>query len=518
MNTTHEGVKDLLSRYQAKITDFFTYHFITKRLNTPFGYACLLLAGTLVALAGAKFGIVATLFLLGVIVAIPILLACLLHPSSALFFSIIFSFFIIYFYRYLMVYYRHLAEIPLGSVVDIMLILGLFAVFLDQSYRGGKGLSFIKNPITYVYCIYMLFLFIEFFNPNMNVAIGYISFVRRMVTLLACYIIVLYVFKDKAFLKGFIKVWLGLALLAALYGCSQQWFGYLPMEADWIAQQVALEGKNPYFHDGVLRHFSFFSDPTVFGMFMATSGLFCLILLTGPFKISTKLQIAGISVFLFLGLAYSGTRTAYVMIPAGVVLFGLMTITKRSTLIFATLAAIVFGFVLYGPIENQPINRIRTAFKGSEDASLNLRNIKRKMVQPLLFEYPLGGGVETSGIIGSKYDPDHFLAQHVIDSGYMKIAIETGIIGLLITMACYLTVMYVGISKYYKSRNIEYRIYISGMVVVVYSLIIYTYVQKSINQFPAGLILYGIFAILAKIDSVEQNEAEKHNVPLPLSK
>ena len=129
-------------------------------------------------------------------------------------------------------------------------------------------------------------------------------------------------------------------------------------------------------------------------------------------------------------------------------------------------------------------------------------------MQPLVFKYPLGGGVESSGVIGSKYDPSHYLAKYVIDSGYMKIAIETGIIGVLLVMGCYFTVIYVGISQYYRSRNAEFRVYIAGMVVIMYSLIIYTYVQKSINQFPMGLILYGIFAILAKINVIEQNEAQ----------
>ena len=497
--------KVALNEYQTRLIAFLEYHVLTKKLNTPFGYASLLLMAALVALVGAKFGVVAALFLLGAGLAILMLLVCLLHPASTLFLSIIFSFFIIYFYRALVVYYPHLAEIPLGGAVDIMLVVGLIAVILDQSYRGHRSLAFIKNPITYVYVLYLLFLVIELFNPNMNVVLGYLSFTRRIITLLACYLLVLYVFNGKKFLKSFVSLWLALALLGALYGCSQQWFGYMPMEEDWIAQMVAKEGRNPYFHDGVTRHFSFFSDPTVFGMFMAISGLFCLVMLTGPFRTATKLKIAGVGIFVFLALAYSGTRTAYAMVPAGLVLFGLMTITKRSTLILATVAALAFGFILFGPIySNQTINRIRTAFKGSEDASLNLRNMKRHIVQPLMFDHPLGGGVESSGVIGSRYDPSHYLAKYVIDSGYVKIAIETGIIGLLITMACYFVVMYVGITQYYKSNSAEFRTYIAGMVVVVYSLIIFTYAQKSINQFPAGLILYSIFAILAKIDTIEQ--------------
>ncbi len=260
LTTILHRAKGTLNEVQLGIEGFLEYHFLTKRLNTPFGYALLLLMAVFVVLVGVKLGIVVALFLLGAFLAVTVLLICLLHPASALYLSIIFSFFIIYLYRALVTYYPHLAEIPLGAAVDIMLMVGLVAVLFDQSYRGTRSLAFIRNPITYVYVIYLLFLAIELFNPNMNVLLGYLSFTRRIITLLACYVIVLYVFDSKAFLKSFIKVWLGLALLAALYGCSQQWFGYMPMEERWINIVTVIEGKNPNFHDGVLRHFSFFSD------------------------------------------------------------------------------------------------------------------------------------------------------------------------------------------------------------------------------------------------------------------
>ena len=150
--------KAALSQYQAKFLAFLEYHFIVRRLNTPFGYGFLLLCASLVVVIGVTLGVVASLFFLGVLLTVPILLICLLNPTSALFFSIIFSFFILYIYRYLIVYHHHLAELPIGSVVDLLLMVGLAAVFLDQTYRRRRSLSFIKNPITYVYVIYLLFL------------------------------------------------------------------------------------------------------------------------------------------------------------------------------------------------------------------------------------------------------------------------------------------------------------------------------------------------------------------------
>ena len=488
----------------TKLVNFFEYQFLIRKLNTWFGFVLLFLCSALVMMAIIKMGAgIAPVFIIS-LVGTAIILACLLDPVIALFVSIIFSFFVAYLTKFFWLYYW--IDMPLGSGVNLLLLIGLVAVFINQSKNKEKDFSFLYNPLTVVFLIYIAFLLIELLNPNMQVITGWFNFFRQIIMLFCCYVIVLYSFKNIKFLEKFIGLWLGLALIGALYGCYQQWVGYSPLDAKLIARLTMLVGKNPFIHGGIMRQFSFFPDPTTFGMFMATSGIFGLILLTGPFRLRNKFIILFITVLTFLGMAYSGTRTAYAMVPAGIVIFILMTITHRSTLIITSMLIVLFGGILFGPIYgNATINRIRTAFEFSDDESMNLRDMRRSLVQPIIFEQPwVGGGVEASGVLGRKYDPNHYLAEFTIDSGFVKIAMETGVVGLFIIMFLYFMGMYLGVRNYYRCKNPELRVYIVGMVAVIYSLMIATLVQKSINQIPGGLILYGIFAILAKIHKVDQ--------------
>jgi len=52
----------------------------------------------------------------------------------------------------------------------------------------------------------------------------------------------------------------------------------------------------------------------------------------------------------------------------------------------------------------------RSTFKVKEDPSMNVRDNTRARVQPYARSHPFGGGLNTSGALGLKYDPGHPLA------------------------------------------------------------------------------------------------------------
>ncbi|MEN7551579.1 O-antigen ligase family protein [Rapidithrix thailandica] len=476
---------------------------VYKQFDTPAGYFILTVVAIIVGLLTAKLGVLAGggLFVLSLSVAVGLL--CLLNLKVAFYLSLFFAFFSNYFIRYFATMYN--IDLPLGSVVDLLLILILLGIFIDQHRNNDKSWEFVKNPITYVMLVYLLFVGVQFFNPYLQAKIGYIYFIKRTAALYISYLVALYLFKEKKNIRSFLKFWFVMAFLGALYGCTQEWFGFMPMEQRWVDFITALEGgRNPLIHNGIYRKVSFFSDPTSFGMLMANSLVMSLVLMTGPFRKKTKLGLGLLSLFFVLGMAYSGTRTAYAMVPSGLVLFTLMTINNKKTLLFTAMGVMGFIILMFGPFDNPLVKRVRTAFIGSEDASLNLRDMKRALAQPLVYEHPLGGGIDSSGILGRKYDPGHYLAPYVIDSGYMKTALETGWIGLIVILIFYFVPMRVGIKHFYRVEDPELRTYLAGILAVIYALIIATYVQKSINQLPGGLILFILFAVLIKIPQLEK--------------
>jgi len=65
---------------------------------------------------------------------------------------------------------------------------------------------------------------------------------------------------------------------------------------------------------------------------------------------------------------------------------------------------------------------------------MNVRDNTRARVQPYARSHPFGGGLNTSGALGLKYDPGHPLAGNWdTDSGYLKTALERGLGGLAVT-------------------------------------------------------------------------------------
>ena len=471
-----------------RVSYWFDNQIFAEKLNNPLGYGLLVAISVAITFVITKlsltYGSVFLLLLLGGAGAI----VCLLNATFGLFLTIFLSFFIFQIKRYFG------EELPIGAVVEVLLFITFIGIFTKKAKQNTLGWRYANNPITYIYMIYVAYVFIQAFNPEMDSVRGWLFIVRKLAGFMMAYFVVLYVF-DLKFLKNFIKFWLALSLLAALYGCYQEWFGFLPFESDWVTQDETRFGL--YFINGHFRKFSFLSDPAAFGILMATTGLLSITLAMGAFQPWKRVALVVASLVMFLAMAYSGTRTAYAMIPAGLVIFVLMTITHRSTLIFTTLAVVVAAVLLFGPIYgNGTINRIRSTFQLSEDASLNVRDVNRARIQPYLYEHPIGGGLSTSGLAGMKYNPNHLLAGFPPDSGYLRIALETGWIGLAITCILYFVILYIGVKGYYRERDPRIRIYYVSTVTMIYALVIAQYAQVAISQLPGALLFYPSLAII----------------------
>ena len=487
---------DKESSASQKISYWLSTKVFAEKLNNPLGYVILLGASVVITFViikiGFTYGSVFPILLLGGAAA----LVCLFNARFGFFLTMFLSFFIFYIKRYFG------EDLPVGALIEILLFITFVGIFVNKARRDSVGWRYINNPITYVYLIYIAYVFIQAFNPEMYSLQGWLFIVRKLAGFLMAYFIVIYVF-DLRFLRSFLKFWLFLALLAGAYGCYQEWFGFFPFEENWVRQDELRFGL--YYIDGHFRKFSFLSDPAAFGILMAISGLLALVIATGDLQGWKRVVLVLASVVMFMAMAYSGTRTAYAMIPAGLVIFGLMTITHKNTLILATFSVIVFAVIMFGPIYgNSTINRIRSTFQFSEDASLNVRDVNRARIQPYLYDHPIGGGLATSGVLGLKYNPSHVLAGFPPDSGYLRTALETGWIGLLITCVLYFIILYVGVRGYYRGRDPSLKIYYVAIITVVYALIIAQYAQVAIGQVPGALIFYPSLAIIACLYQYDQ--------------
>lgn len=390
---------------------------------------------------------------------------------------------------------------PVGVAMDLFLVLMLAGAIFDKSSREKSNINYYKDPLLLVLYVYTAYLLIQFFNPNMLSIQGWFIFIRVYIRNFIFLFLTIKVLSNWAEIYKFFKFWLALSTAAALYGCLQQAVGLLPFERAYIAlnpdkfKTVMIQGR--------ARIFSFMADPAAFGVLMACGAIICTVLLTASKKVVTfpkKVLLLFIITVHLLALGFSGTRTAYVMLPVGLLLFFLVNLHNRNTLI----AAIIFTFgmlaLLFGPFYSSPtIIRFRTAFMGSQDESLSLRDVNRHSIQPYIYTHPIGGGVMTVGNDGVTYNPGHRLAGLQPDSGYLRSVLELGWIGLILVCVYTFMGIYYAIKNYFSEENELNKLLLIGIAAVMYAILVAQYAQEAAGLVESSIFLNAILGITIKL-------------------
>lgn len=457
---------------------------------------CLLAAGGayLVAAEGSKAGLALAAVSLGLIW----LIGCLRDIRVGFYGMIAFGFLTAFIDRAVN------ADLPLDMLLFLLPPL-LFAVILIKSLHQERKKWMMWHPLVGMFLLLMAYTVIQVFNPSMFSFAGWLSYFRGFMSFFLTMTVLMYILKDLGDVRMFFKLILGMIFITALYGCYQQWVGFASFESRWIYSRP---GAYALFSlpGGQMRRFSFLSDPANFGTLMATGGLGTLLLTFGPFGKRKKIILGVMTLFILLGMSYSGTRTSNIMLGAGLALYILMTIYKKSTRIMAGCALMVFLFILYAPIYgNVTLNRMRSAFRPTKDASYDVRNIHRHRMQPYMYSHPFGGGVNTTMGAGVKYNPDHVLAGFPPDSTYFKIALEQGWTGLALQCAFLFTILFYAIHYFYKCRDKEIVTYYAAITVMLFSMILGGFTQFTFNSPPQNFIFYSMIALIIKLHTFDSS-------------
>jgi O-antigen ligase/polysaccharide polymerase Wzy-like membrane protein len=450
----------------------------------------------LIAKTGFKTGI----FFVAGIIGLSLSIIALFFPAFGFYYVIILTFFLFDIKRMIDV------DIPLGTLIDILILITFIGIVIRKLAKKEAFWKNCDHILVYAYLISFLYSVIEIFNPNAGSGELVLIIFRRYLTLQIFLYCSIQLFPDIASINRFFMIFFGLATLAAMYGCYQEWFGYPKYELDYIFSSQLLVGLYSL-DNGNFRKFSFLSDPTSFGILMAAMALISIVMLRSTKGNVKKIAVITGLTFFLLSMGYSGTRTAYAIFVAGIVLFILMTLTNRNTLIFAALSFIAFVVIIFGPIYgNATINRIRTTFEFSEDASYQVRDINRHSIQPYLQSHPIGGGIGSTGVLNMEQNSDHPLAGFPTDSGFLRAALELGWIGLIIHCALYFMVLQQGVRTYYGSKNRYIKTVVLACTVAIFCYVVAHYAQIAIGPLPGSFLFYSMIAIIIRLKQIEHSE------------
>ncbi|HXH18395.1 MAG TPA: O-antigen ligase family protein [Chitinophagales bacterium] len=478
-----EGLKELLHRL-----------FIREKLNNTFGYIFLLTCALLFSVALGTQEKESALALVALIIGVPVLFAVLFNLQFGIVLTLTAAFFVLWFKKFLP------EALPLGVTIDILIGVMLFGMFIRQI--SIRDWSFIKNPVSVIVLIWIAYNVLMVANPAAQSRAAWSVSVRAMAGVTLLYYIAVFAIDNLRTIETIVKICIGLSLLAALYGLFQEFAGLPSFEMNWLKSDPRL--FKLVYQWGKIRIFSFLSDPSTFGILMGYMGIFCIVLAAGPFAAIKRVALFSCGAIMLFAMAFTGTRTAFVLLPAGLVFFAILTLQRHiiAGLVFFLMAG---GLFVMMPTSNTTIYRIQSAFKPQKDASMNTRLTNQEKIQPFIRSHPIGGGLGSTGSVGRRFTPDTMLAKFPPDSGFVRVAVELGWVGLLLYCSMLFVILRTGIRNYVRVYSPKLRAYYVAFLVMVFAMILSNYPQESLVQLPTSVIFYISLAALVKMKDFDKS-------------
>ncbi|RYD59188.1 MAG: O-antigen ligase domain-containing protein [Sphingobacteriales bacterium] len=465
-----------------------------KGINPVILASILILFSALFAVAISNFGVKSFYVILVGIFVLPVAYTIVAYPKAGIYILLTLA--------YLIMFTSKLGvDYPVGTVMDAIEGLMLLGVIIRQ--RRERNWGYFNNAISVMILIWIGYNLVEALNPVAASRLAWVYTVRTVAVVAITYFIFLYYIRDVKFIRNIMKLWIALSFIGAAYAFKQEYFGFAGFELAWLDSSPKY--KALYFIAGSWRKFSIFTDPMTFSYNMVVSSILCFALMVGPYSTKQKVLLAFLGVFFFVAMLFSGTRSAYVLLPAAAMLFMVLKYNKKVFMAVCVLAMAMVVLIKM-PTGNHTLYRFQTAFKPSDDASFNLRAINQKKIQPYIQSHPMGGGLGATGVWGERFSPNSFLAKFPPDSGYVRVAVEMGWVGLLIFCTYFFFILKTGITNYFRIKDPELKTYCLAMVLIVFALNIGNYPQEGLVQYPINVYFNLVLALIVVTWKLDQQK------------
>lgn len=476
--------------------------FLKEKLFNRVGIAFLILLAALIVVGTAKFGVVFGAVFIALIVGVPSLYAIVAYPKFGILVLLILA--------YLLFYMGRLGiPGPLGVVIDV--IQGLLILGTLISLRRNDDWEMLKGPVSTMILVWIGYNILQVGNPSAVSRLAWIYTVRSVAIVMLSYFVFVYNIRSLKDVKLIFKIWLVLSLYAALYAAKQEYIGFSDAEETYLHSDPEIAGL--LFIAGHWRKFSIFSDPVSFAYNISMSAIFCISLISGKLPVWKKFILGGLATAYLISMLYSGTRGANVLVPAAMLLFAILKFNKK-VLIFSCFAAVFLVFLINVPTGDPNLLRFQTAFRPNDDESYKLRKFNQKRIQPYILTHPIGFGLGATGGWGKRFGDGSIVSQFQPDSGYIRVAVELGPVGLILFCTLMFTIMKTGINNYYLIKDPEIKTYCLAIVLIIFAYNIANFPQEALVQFPSNVYFsldMALLTVLFRLDKEKQEQTGQLN-------
>jgi hypothetical protein len=455
------------------------------------GSMVLMFVGLLVAYLTSEIHIAMGMGLAGLLIAVFLLLICVIKYEIGYYILFISSTFLTMPERIFGLIF------PTGLITELLTYLVLIGL-LSSKYRKHERVEIAwKDPLTILLLIGMVYYLIQVANPVRHSFLGWSMYFRKQISFLVFFYITWDIVRTFRKIHYLIVAWVWLSVIIALYSFKQHFWGFSDFEIRWLYANP--DRPALYFQGGYMRKFSFLSDPSIFALTMASSGLMILVFGIRHKNPITSFWLVTAGVIVLGSTFFSGTRTANLIIAAGIFSYIVFTLNEFKSLAVAVVFGAITVVILYGPFNNVLVQRVRSTTEGKKDPSQMVREATRHTVQPYIYAHPIGGGINTCGIEGKLYNPGHYLSRLSPDSGYMKIMMEQGWVGLLLHVLTLFTAVKAGLDGFFTCKKDAIRTIYIALTVFLMGMCIGQISQIAIWGYPYILLIFCIFAIFQKL-------------------
>lgn len=394
--------------------------------------------------------------------------------------------------------------VPIGIIMDGMLLIGVAGVILRA--LKNRDWSYFNVPGKIIILCWLGYHLLQVGNPFAASRVAWFYVMRPAVAYPFLYFIAYNMLKSKKDLK---LVWGSIVTgitVTIIWGLIQNVNGYFDFEMRYLA---AADAIHLVYIQGRWRIFGTLTSPAQYGVVVTIFSM--IFILLGVFiKGKIKWLYVILSLLGFAAMVFSGTRTAFIVIPLAL---GAMVLLERKPKLYGLSAvlAVIFLIVIMMPTNNYHIKRIQSVFKTEEDASFQVRENNRKAIMPYIYSHPIGGGLGSTGVWGMRFSPYTQLAQFAPDAGYMRIAVELGWLGLILYLALLINLFWLSLKSFKRLKDPNLRILGLALLSGLSTLFLIEYAQDINGKLPMNILLWILMAIMIRLPEIDEQRVENES-------